>query len=61
MKRFVRGAFIRRLRDESAQGLVEYALIMALITFSASAGMGTVASGLNTAFSAIASIFGTYI
>jgi pilus assembly protein Flp/PilA len=48
-------------RDEEGQGLVEYLLILALVTFAASAGMTKLASGLNSAFSAIASIVGSYI
>jgi pilus assembly protein Flp/PilA len=47
--------------DESAQGLVEYLLILALVAFAATAGMGSLASGLNSAFSAIGSILGIYI
>jgi len=48
-------------RDEEAQGLVEYLLILALVAFAATAGMDKLASGLNSAFSAIASILGSYI
>ncbi len=48
-------------KDESAQGLVEYLLILALVAFAATAGMGSLASGLNSAFSAIGSILGVYI
>ncbi len=47
--------------DESAQGLVEYLLILALVAFAATAGMGSLASGLNSAFVKIASILGQYI
>ena len=53
---------LARLRkDEAGQGLVEYLLILALIAFAATAGMGSLASGLNSAFSAVASILGSYI
>ena len=53
---------LRRLhRDETAQGLVEYLLILALVAFAATAGMGQLASGLNSAFSAIGSLIGAYI
>jgi pilus assembly protein Flp/PilA len=41
-------------RDEG-QDLIEYALIVALISFAAIAGMGTVASNINTAFTNIGS------
>ena len=44
-----------RLQDDSGQDLIEYALVVALIAFAATAGMGTVATGINTSFSTIAS------
>jgi pilus assembly protein Flp/PilA len=47
--------------DEAGQGLVEYLLILALVAFAATAGMGSLASGLNSAFSAIGVTLGTYI
>jgi pilus assembly protein Flp/PilA len=43
------------LLDESGQDLIEYALVVALIAFAATAGMSTLAIGINTAFSNIAS------
>ena len=52
---------IRLRDDESAQGLVEYLLILALIAFAATAGMSSLASGLNSAFSQIGLILGSYI
>lgn len=48
-------------QDESGQGLVEYLLILALVAFAATAGMGTLASGLNSAFTAISTLLGSYI
>ncbi len=48
-------------KDEAGQGLVEYLLILALIAFAATAGMGSLASGLNSAFSAVGSLLGKYI
>ena len=42
------------LLDESGQDLIEYALVVALIAFAATAGMSTLAVGINTAFSNIA-------
>jgi pilus assembly protein Flp/PilA len=47
---FVRNLMVR----EDGQDLVEYALVVALIAFGAIAGMGQLAAGINTAFSAIA-------
>lgn len=48
-------------KDEEGQGLVEYLLILALVAFAATAGMGSLASGLNSAFSMISSILGSYV
>jgi pilus assembly protein Flp/PilA len=48
-------------RDEEGQGLVEYLLILALVAFAATAGMGALASGLNSAFTEIGVILGQYV
>jgi len=45
---------------EEGQDLVEYALVVALIAFGATAGMTQLAKGLNTAFGNISSTLGTY-
>jgi Flp pilus assembly pilin Flp len=42
-------------RDETGQGLVEYVLIIAIIAFAAVGAMGTLATDLNSAFTAIGS------
>ena len=51
--------FVRMLHalhnDESGQDLIEYALVAALIAFAATAGMGTLATDINNAFSKIGS------
>ena len=44
---------IKGLMKEEGQDLVEYALVVALIAFAATAGMGTLAGDINTAFSNI--------
>ena len=54
-------SLLRLSKDEAGQGLVEYLLILALIAFAATAGMGSLASGLNSAFSAVGSMLGAYI
>ncbi len=55
-------SILRRLHsDQEGQGLVEYLLILALVAFAATAGMSTLASGLNSAFSQIAVTLGNYI
>ncbi len=41
------------LRDEQGQDLIEYALIAALIALAATAGMKTVATDINSAFTNI--------
>jgi pilus assembly protein Flp/PilA len=61
MMTFVLNSLARLHKDEAGQGLVEYLLILALVAFAATAGMGQLASGLNSAFSAIGSILGKYI
>ena len=38
------------LKDENGQDLIEYALVVALIAFAATAGMGTLAADINNAF-----------
>ena len=45
----------RILVEDDGQDLIEYALVVALIAFAATVGMNTVASGINSAFSKIAS------
>ena len=51
MMMFILNQLTRLHDDESGQGLVEYLLILALVAFAATAGMGSLASGLNSAFS----------
>jgi pilus assembly protein Flp/PilA len=41
------------LKGEEGQDLIEYALVVALIAFAATAGMTTLASDINAAFTAI--------
>jgi len=61
MQSFVLNSILRLHREETGQGLVEYLLILALVAFAATAGMGTLASGLNSAFVAVGSILGAYL
>ena len=44
---------VRILLDENGQDLIEYALVVALIAFAATAGMSTVANDINAAFTNI--------
>jgi len=43
------------LREDQGQDLIEYALVVALIAFAATVGMGSVATGINNAFAKISS------
>jgi len=54
-------ALSRLHREESGQDLIEYALVVALIALAATAGMSTLASGINAAFSKIGSLLNSYI
>jgi len=46
---------------EEGQDLVEYALVVALIAFGATAGMKALATGINTAFSNISTALSSNI
>jgi Flp pilus assembly pilin Flp len=48
-------------KDRAGQGLVEYLLILALVALAATAGMKTLANGINSAFTQLNTILGTYI
>jgi len=48
-------------QDEGGQGLVEYALIIALVAFAAIVGMNTLAVDINQAFSLIGSVLNVSI
>ena len=61
MKTLILSSLNRLHKDEAGQGLVEYLLILALVAFAATAGMTSLASGLNSAFSKIGVVLGSYI
>jgi len=48
-------------KEEAGQDLIEYALVVALIALAATAGMSTLATGINSAFTKMSSILGQYI
>ena len=48
-------------REEAGQGLVEYVLLIALVAFAATAGMGKLATAINSAFSQVGVIVGNYV
>jgi len=61
MNNVILDCLIRLHKDEAAQGIVEYMLIIALVAFAATAGMSSLASGVNSAMTKIGSILGVYI
>jgi len=48
-------------QDEAGQGLVEYALILALVAFAAVVAMQTLAQDINNAFTGIGSMLTSYV
>ena len=49
------------IRRETGQDMVEYALVVALIAFGATAGMKTLATGLSNAFKGVSTTLGSYV
>jgi pilus assembly protein Flp/PilA len=49
------------LKDENGQDLIEYALVVALVAFAATAGMTSLASAINTAFNHMGTTLSAYI
>ena len=45
---------IMNLKSDEGQDLVEYALLIALIAFACTAGMGTLANSINSMFNSVA-------
>jgi len=63
MQHFLLRQYVRiqmLLADERGQDLIEYALVVALIAFAATAGMNTVAKDINQAFNNIGTKIVTY-
>jgi pilus assembly protein Flp/PilA len=56
----LRGSLRSMVADHGGQDLIEYALVVALIAFAAAAGMSTVATKINTAFTSIGTKLTTY-
>jgi pilus assembly protein Flp/PilA len=46
--------------EEDGQDLVEYGLVIVLVCLAATAGMKTLADGINTAMTSISTKLGTY-
>jgi pilus assembly protein Flp/PilA len=58
LQRLING-LVTLLNQDHGQDLVEYALVIALIAFGATAGMKTLATGINTSFNTISSTLAT--
>ena len=56
---YLYGKMLYLIGDEG-QDLIEYALVVALIAFAATAGMGSIATAINRAFSNIGTTLTTY-
>ncbi len=52
---------MRILLNEEGQDLIEYALVVALIAFAATAGMSTLAGAINNAFTSVGTTLSNYI
>jgi pilus assembly protein Flp/PilA len=62
LRLFVKGeVLIGSLKNEEGQDLIEYALVVALVAFAATAGMSTLAKGINNAFTQIATTLASYV
>ena len=61
MKSLILKSLSRMHKDEAGQGLVEYALILALVAFAAVVAMQTLAKDINNAFTGIGSILSSYV
>ena len=60
MRRFLNNLY-QHLKKDHGQDLIEYALVVALIAFAATAGMSSVATKINTAFVKIGTTLTTYV
>jgi len=61
MKNLILKSLSRVHKDEAGQGLVEYALIIALVCFAAVVAMQTLAVDINAAFTGIGTMLNTYV
>ncbi len=52
--------FIRFLREERGQDLIEYALVVALIALAAVAGMSSIATSIGHVFSKVGSVLSAH-
>jgi len=56
------GSLVSRMHhEEGGQGIVEYMLLIVFVALAATAGMSNFAVALNSLFTAVGSLVGTYI
>ena len=48
-------------REEEGQGMIEYVLIIVFVALAATAGMSSLASAINSAFSEVGAKLGSYL
>ncbi len=62
MRNFLLNIYLRMraLRENDGQDLIEYALVVAVIALAAVAGMSTVATDVNQAFTSIGTLLTQY-
>jgi pilus assembly protein Flp/PilA len=61
LKLYVKGQTIwSTLKDENGQDLVEYGLVLVLVCLGATAGMKTLADGINTFAAGVSTKLGSY-
>ena len=48
-------------REEEGQGMIEYVLIIVFVALAATAGMSSLASAINSAFSTVGVKLGSYL
>jgi len=61
LKLYVKSQIIwQTLKDENGQDLVEYGLVLVLVCLAATAGMNTLASGINVAMTNITAKLSKY-
>jgi pilus assembly protein Flp/PilA len=61
MSNSVLSILARLHREEEGQGMVEYVLIIALVALAATAGMSSLATAINSAFSKVGSLLNSYV
>jgi pilus assembly protein Flp/PilA len=61
MKNLILKSLSHLHQDEAGQGLVEYALILALAAFAAVVAMQTLAKDINNAFTGIGTLLNSYV